>query len=431
MILVELLDIMECVLSTIIKRTPFFYGWIIVAGAFFGAFASGGIQGFTFSVFLKPMSDDLGWTRSALTAGIAINTLIASFIAPIFGFIVDKYGPRPIMAAAALVGGVAAGLLSNVTELWQFYVIFAVAGIFGGAALGEVVTQSTVVKWFIRLRGRAVAIGSMGGAASGAVLAPVITFMVATSGWRSGWVLMAVIFFVVLLPISLLMIRSPEDVGLTPDGDRREVDNENRSHDEESWNLKEALRDKTLWFLTAALTVAGLCVSSVVVHEFSLITDRGFSSATAAAVLSTHAVMASVGRLIWGFVVEKVKVRYAMSAVFLLCGFSVIMLVTVEYSPLLFVFAIIYGLSIGGYSVTTAVAFANYYGRTNVGSIRGAVSPLITGSVAVGPVLIAAGYDLQGDYTMGFFTLTVLYLIASGLTLFAKPPQRATITTSA
>ncbi|MQF80238.1 MFS transporter [SAR202 cluster bacterium AD-493-K16_JPT_193m] len=430
MILVELLDIMETVLLKIIKRTPFFYGWVIVAGAFFGAFASGGIQGFTFSVFLKPMSDDLGWTRSALTAGIAINTLIASFIAPVFGFIVDKYGPRPIMAAAALVGGVAAGLLSNVTELWQFYVIFAVAGIFGGAALGEVVTQSTVVKWFIRLRGRAVAIGSMGGAASGAVLAPVITFMVATSGWRSGWVLMAVIFFVVLLPISLLMVRSPEDVGLTPDGDRREVDNQNRLHDEVSWNLKEALRDKTLWFLTAALTVAGLCVSSVVVHEFSLITDRGFSSATAAAVLSTHAVMASAGRLIWGFLVEKVKVRYAMSSVFLLCGLSVIMLVTVEYSALLFVFAVIYGLSIGGYSVTTAVAFANYYGRANVGSIRGAVSPLITGSVAVGPVLIAAGYDLQGNYTMGFFTLALLYLIASGLTLLATPPQRTTITTS-
>ena len=430
MILVELLDIMETVLLKIIKRTPFFYGWVIVAGAFFGAFASGGIQGFTFSVFLKPMSDDLGWTRSALTAGIAINTLIASFIAPVFGFIVDKYGPRPIMAAAALVGGVAAGLLSNVTELWQFYVIFAVAGIFGGAALGEVVTQSTVVKWFIRLRGRAVAIGSMGGAASGAVLAPVITFMVATSGWRSGWVLMAVIFLVVLLPISLLMVRSPEDVGLTPDGDRREVDNQSRLHDEVSWNLKEALRDKTLWFLTAALTVAGLCVSSVVVHEFSLITDRGFSSATAAAVLSTHAVMASAGRLIWGFLVEKVKVRYAMSSVFLLCGLSVIMLVTVEYSALLFVFAVIYGLSIGGYSVTTAVAFANYYGRANVGSIRGAVSPLITGSVAVGPVLIAAGYDLQGNYTMGFFTLTLLYLIASGLTLLATPPQRTTITTS-
>ena len=187
---------------------------------------------------------------------------------------------------------------------------------------------------------------------------------------------------------------------------------------------------KTLWFLTAALTVAGLCVSSVVVHEFSLITDRGFSSATAAAVLSTHAVMASAGRLIWGFLVEKVKVRYAMSSVFLLCGLSVIMLVTVEYSALLFVFAVIYGLSIGGYSVTTAVAFANYYGRANVGSIRGAVSPLITGSVAVGPVLIAAGYDLQGNYTMGFFTLALLYLIASGLTLLATPPQRTTITTS-
>ena len=220
-------------------------------------------------------------------------------------------------------------------------------------------------------------------------------------------------------------------MGLRPDGDKNDDTNKNQFDSEDSWGLKEALKDKTLWLLTGALTVAGLCVSSVVIHEFSLITDRGFSATTAAAVLSTHALMASVGRLFWGFIVEKMKVRYAMSTVFLICGLSLIMLVTVPSSPLLFVFAVIYGLSIGGYSVTTAVAFANYYGRANVGSIRGAVSPLITGSVAVGPVLIAAGYDLQGTYTVGFFTLTLLYLIASGLTLLAKPPQRATITTSA
>ena len=418
---------MAAVRAQIVRRTPFFYGWIIVAGAFFGAFASGGIQGFTFSVFLKPMSEDLGWDRAALTAGVAINTLVASFIAPLFGYIVDRHGPRPLMAAAAVVGGVAAFLLSQVTQLWQFYLIFAVAGIFGGAALGEVVTQSTVVKWFVRRRGRAVAFGSMGGAASGALLSPIMIFIVDNSGWRDGWVLMAALFFLILLPVSYLMIRRPEDVGLEPDGDESldTIQSGGGADTERSWTLRQALRDKSLWLLTGALTVVGLCVSSVVIHEVSYITDRGFSKATAAFVLSTHAAMASVGRLLWGFIVERVKVRYAMAAVYILCGTSLVLLVTAEFAALLLVFAVVYGLSIGGYSVTTTVAFANYYGRDHVGSIRGAISPLVTGSVALGPVLIARGYDIQGTYTSGFLAMVALFIMGGALVVLAKPPRKA------
>ena len=417
---------MTTVRARIVRRTPFFYGWIIVAGAFFGAFASGGIQGFTFSVFLKPMSEDLGWDRAALTTGVAINTLVASFIAPLFGYIVDRHGPRPLMAAAAVVGGVAAFLLSQVTQLWQFYLIFAVAGIFGGAALGEVVTQSTVVKWFVRRRGRAVAFGSMGGAASGALLSPIMIFIVDNSGWRDGWVLMAVLFFLILLPVSYLMIRRPEDVGLEPDGDESldTIQSGGGADTERSWTLQQALRDKSLWLLTGALTVVGLCVSSVVIHEVSYITDRGFSKATAALVLSTHAAMASVGRLLWGFIVERVRVRYAMAAVYILCGASLVLLVTAEFAVLLLVFAVVYGLSIGGYSVTTAVAFANYYGRDHVGSIRGAISPLVTGSVALGPVLVARGYDIQGTYNNGFLAMVALFIIGGALAIIAKPPRK-------
>lgn len=418
---------MTSVRARIVRRIPFFYGWIIVAGAFFGAFASGGIQGFTFSVFLTPMSEDLGWGRAALTTGVAINTLVAAFIAPLFGYIVDRHGPRPLMAAAAVVGGVAAYLLSQVTQFWQFYLIFAVAGIFGGAALGEVVTQSTVVKWFVRRRGRAVAFGSMGGAASGAILAPIISFIVDNSGWRDGWVLMAVLFFLILLPVSFLMIRRPEDVGLKPDGDGLLDTSQSKdgADTERSWTLQEALRDKSLWLLTGALTVVGLCVSSVVIHEYSYITDRGFSKPIAASVLSTHATMASVGRLLWGFIVERIKVRYAMAAVYILCGTSLVLLVTADFAALLFVFAVVYGLSIGGYSVTTAVAFANYYGRDHIGLIRGVLSPLITGSVASGPVLIAWGYDIQGTYDSGFLAMMALFGVAGALALLAKPPRRA------
>ena len=419
------------ILPRLIQRTPFFYGWVIVAGAFLGAFASGGIQGFTFSIFIKPMSESLGWTRSALTGGITLNALMASVLAPVFGYLIDRHGPRYIMAASAIIGGTAAILLSQVQELWQFYLIFGVAGVFGGAAVGEVVTQSTVVKWFVRRRGRAIAFSSMGGAAAGAVLTPLISIIVFTIGWRTGWLAMAVMFFVLLLPVSFLMVRRPEDVGLLPDGadpsdDIQPDDHARGTHEPEySYQLREALRTRALWLLTITLTIVGLCISSVVLHEFSFVTDQGFTPAVATAVLSTHAAMAVTGRLLWGFIVEHFQVRYCMASVFIVCALALVILMTANSTPMLFVFAIIYGLSIGGYSVTTAVAFASYFGRDYVGTIRGAVSPLIIGSVAIGPLLVSLGYDFTGSYLIPFNSMIALFLIGGVLVLLAKPPVRS------
>ena len=116
---------------------PFYYGWVIVVGAFLGTFIGGGLQSFTFSVFLQPMSEDLGWSRTVLTGALAFRLITAASLAPIFGPMVDKYGPRFLMVAAAVIGGVAAVLLSRVTEIWQFYAIFAFIGMSGGAGAGR------------------------------------------------------------------------------------------------------------------------------------------------------------------------------------------------------------------------------------------------------------------------------------------------------
>lgn len=417
-------------------RTPFFYGWTIVVGAFLGTFAGGGMQSFTFGVFIKPMSDSLGWTRAAMTGALTFCTVAASALGPVFGPLVDRHGPRFLMVAAAITGGVACLLLSRVQELWQFYIIYAFVGMSGGAGLGGVVTQATVVKWFIRLRGRATAFSTMGNTAAGAVLAPIIGFIILTFDWRAAWLVLAGVFFGLLLPVSLLMVRQPEDVGLLPDGarSREEVQAVHRrrsGHQSEySWPLREALRTRALWLLTISLVVGGFSVASVVVHEFSYVTDRGFSTGVAATVLSTHAVTASMGRLVWGFLVERFHVRYCLAALYVGSALGVGILLIASSVPMVFLFALVYGINVGGHAVLSSVAWADYFGRQSVGTIRGALMPLTAGSVAAGPILVGLGYDITGDYFRPYTGLLALFLLGAVVIMLARPPVKAEVATS-
>jgi MFS family permease len=412
------------------ERIPFFYGWIIVGTAFLGTFVGGGLQSFTFSVFLEPMSESLGWSRTVLTGALALRILTAASLAPLFGFVVDRYGPRFLMVASAVIGGVATLLLSRVSEIWQFYAIFAFVGISGGAGLGGVVTGATVSKWFVRLRGRALAFTTMGGPAPGLILAPVIAFVVFTYGWQAGWILMSVLFIVLLLPVSLLMARQPEDMGLLPDGAKSEDEVKETYgrraslESQYSWRLGEALRTRTLWLLVLTQILSGLAVSSVVLHEFSYVKQLGYSTAVAAGVLSTHGGLAMAFRPVWGLMLERVPVRFAMSAVYLGTGGALLILLNASSIPMVFLFAAVYGSSVAGLAVSQAIIFPNYFGRDNVGTIRGFIMPLSMPAGALGPFLVSVAFDTKGTYFMAFTVLMFLMLVSAVIMLLVKPPVR-------
>ena len=410
-------------------RTPFFYGWVMVLGAFLGTFAGGGLQSFTFGVFIPAMSSTLGWSVGALTGALAVRTAFAAMLGPVFGPLVDKYGPRFLMVASAITGGIASILLTQVSEIWQFYVIFALVGIAGAAGIGGVVSQATVSKWFIRLRGRATAFSTMGNTAAGAMLAPFVGFVIAAYGWQAGWIAMSVIFLGLMLPVAFLMVRQPEDVGLLPDGARsdEEVQETYRRRGGResaySWRLKEALHTRALWFLTIALIVGGISVSSVVVHEFNYVTSQGFSTGVAATVLSTHAISASLARLLWGFLVERFHVRYCLTALFIGCTVGLGILLIADSAPMLFLFAFVYGINVGGNAVLSNIAWANYFGRDFVGTIRGALNPFTMGAVAAGPVLVGVSFDMTGEYRPAFLVLMVLFIVAAAVAILAVPPK--------
>ena len=228
-----------------------------------------------------------------MTGALTVRTYAGAALSPVFGRLVDRHGPRYLMMLTAIVGGIATLLLSRVAEIWQFYVLFGLMGLSGGTGAGGVVTEATVSKWFIRLRGRAIAFGTMGNVAAGVILAPLVGAVIAISGWEAAWLVIAAIFFGLLLPFSFLTARQPEDMGLLPDGAKSQEEVQavfQRKGGRESaysWRLKEAFRTKALWILLAAQVIAGFPSSSVVIHHYSYITDEGFSTAVAAGVLGT------------------------------------------------------------------------------------------------------------------------------------------------
>lgn len=411
------------------RNIPFFYGWIIVAAAFLGTFIGGGLQSFTFSIFLEPMSKDLGWSRTVLTGALAVRIITAASLAPLFGVTVDRHGPRMLIALAAIIGSVAALLISRVNEVWQFYVIFAFVGISGGAGLGGVVTGATVSKWFVRLRGRALAITTMAGPAPGLFLAPILTLIVFNQGWRHGWILMSILFITLLLPVAFFMVRQPEDLGLLPDGVSSK-DKLKRSYEQRGgleslypWSLKESMRTKALWLLVLTQILSGLSISSVVLHEFSYVRDLGFSTTVAAGVLSTHAGFAMAIRPVWGIALERIPVRFAMCAVYLGTAVGLVILLNATTVTTLFLFAVVYGTTVAGLAVSQTIIFPNYFGRDHVGAIRGFTMPLTMPAGAVGPLLVSIIYDLNGDYFTAFSILTILLLLSAGLILITKPPR--------
>ena len=415
-----------------IKEPRFFYGWYIVLAGFLGNVAAGGIQSFTFGVIYPAMSDALGWGRGAVSIGLALRPLGAAFMGPIVGPLIDKFGAKWLMFFSAIIGGIATIAVAEVTQIWQFYVVYGIAGALTFTGVGDLVATAVIPKWFIRKRGRALGLATMGNPAAGMVLAPMLAFVVIEFGWQVGWWFLGLLILFLGTPASLLMRRQPEDFGLQPDGDvdsleQSDGQNENRKATpvEVQWTARESVQTLTFWLLLLAFTVGLTAVGGVVLHEYAFLTERGLSSPVAAAVLSTHAVGAALARIIWGGLADRFPIRYVMSAIFFFsaCGLAILLLSSSV--PFAFLFAVVYGLSVGGTGVVQPTIWANYFGRGFIGTIRGITMPAQLVSVAAGPVMAGVLYDVTGGYTLPYQIFLATLVIGGIIMIFTRQPEKS------
>ena len=403
-----------------------FYGWWVVAGAFVSHLLSYGVLTVAFGVFFPFMAEALHLGRGLLASVAAAARLVSAALSPLIGPLVDRRGPRLVMALGVLSLAGGAAVLAAAGSAWHVMLGYGVVMAFGSIALGDLTGDATVARWFVRRRGRALAIATMGLSSAGIVIPLPVALLIERFGWRAAWLALAAIVLVLGLAATALMRRRPEDYGLTPDG----VASPRAGHaardtptNEISLGARAATRTPAFWLLVLSTNLAGLGFFGVNLHLFSYITDRGMSAAVAATVVTYLYTLHTVAKPLWGLIAERVHVRYCIAACYAGGALGVLFLLGPGSMAWLVAFATVYGLTRGAQSFVTSLAWADYFGREAQGAIRGLSAPFRHLSAAAGPIVGGVLYDVTGDYRLAFAIFAAAFLAGSGVALLAKPPR--------
>jgi OFA family oxalate/formate antiporter-like MFS transporter len=425
----------------LVRRTPFFYGWAIVLAAGSTVFVRNAAATLTIAVFVFPMSEDLGWSRTLIVGAAAAAGVVSMFVSPLAGWILQRWGARVLMATSVILLGAVILSLRWTTSPITFYLLFGTGRLMFQAPL-QIGGSTAVAQWFVRLRGRS---SSMLGVSHslGMGLFPLFAqlFMNANNGdWRMAWFWMGISVWVIALPLTLLVfVNKPEDVGLLPDGDAPASDSSDgdstqdstagktAAEKEEQWTLKEAMRTPALWTLAVVGGLVFFIHTGVNIHQAAFLRDHGISASIAAAALTVMALGTAIGSILWGYLLDRLPVKIVYSATAAWLGSMALLFLLVDSEVMAFTVALLFGIGLGGLLVVPPVAMAHYFGRNSLGAIRGATEPFVSGGQALGAIGAGLIFDYSGSYAATFPTFTAAALIAIILLFFTRRPKKKAI----
>ena len=415
--------------------SPFFYGWWILGAAGTANFARNAAASLTISVFIYPLSEELGWSRTLIAGAAAAGGLAATFTSPIIGRMIDRYGARTVLTVSIVVLCISTFALAwsdvsltvmGATIPWVFYIAYGTGRVIFASPV-QIGTSVVVSRWFIRMRGRTNGILGLSHSA-GMVLFPLIaSIVIAQSGWRDAWFVLSVVVFVVaLLPVALLISEQPEDLGLRPDGDDVEEDTDGDgvsdgskavSEEEPNWTSRDAMRTPALWLLALATGMMFFMHAGSNTHAAAFFQDQGLGALTAGVSISLNAIFLGISSLVWGRIVERVPARFVMAGVALNLAIGAFLFTLTDTTLEALAFSAFFGFGLGGMLVVPPVAYADYFGRPALGTIRGITEPLTTLGQAVGVMIPGLIFDFVGASYLPFFVgagfVGILAMVAS------------------
>lgn len=396
-----------------------FYGWVVVAGAFLVLFCAYGVQ-YSFGVFFAALLDEFGWSRASLAGAFSLY----AFAYCLFGFpagrLTDRWGPRRVIAAGGVVLGGALAGMATVSRLWQPYLLFGLVAALG-MGTAYVPCNATVVKWFVRYRGLAVALSTTGASVGTFVLPPLAQWLVATVGWRRAYVIFGAGILIVLNLVALVMRRDPESVGLAPDGDRRPRTAAAPAA-APGWSLGRAARTPAFWLLAGAFIATWLPVFIPLVHLVRFARDLGFPPLVGASVVSVLGAGAVVGRLVMGALSDRLGRRAVVAAAMALQAAAFLGFMAVRDLPMLYAAAGLFGYSYGAVSTLFTAMVGDFFGRDQAGTLVGVLFAIAGSMAGWGPLIAGAVHDATGSYTPAFALAAALNVVAMALLALCRPP---------
>jgi sugar phosphate permease len=414
----------------LVRRLPFYYGWIVLGCVCCAAVARVGPAVGTLSVFVTPMTHEFGWSRAALSGAVSLGGVLAALTSPLVGSFLDRKGPRTILLAAVLTTSATILMLSNVQSLLGFYLLFCIARMnFAGPF--DLGTNGAVVNWFVARRPLALSIAQLAQMV-GLTLMPLIAYWaMAHGGWRSGWIAIGLTVLAVgFLPTWFLMVRRPEDLGLQPDGvsveplSSSETAPRITTESEPSFTRSEALATPAFWLLSLYTLLVYPVQAGTSLHQPAHLMERGVSAAVAVSSVTTFSATSAIVGIIFGLSLRRIGVKLGlMLSGLALCASSILIArVTTSFDALSS--AALFGAALGGIQTALPVAWADYFGRRSFGAIRGVALAIQVTAQASGPLISGVVRDATGSYAISLSIFAVLGALATLTALLVKAPRR-------
>lgn len=416
-----------------VKRPPIggklFYGWWIVICGLVASFLNQGIFTIGPSAYIAPIRQEMGWTAAAISLGFSIRQFEQGLLGPIFGYLLDRVGPRPMASIGIVVMSAGLMMFANVHALWQFYLACVVMAI--GQSMGSTQAYAaTAVHWFRRKRGRASSILGAG-TAMGYVGVYPITLLMAMAGWRGAAVICALLYLFITFPLAQLIRRRPQEFGLLPDGDppgtepAAVVERGHRGAAKDgSFSVSQAMRSKPFWMVLIARAFYGLTTNVHHVHEFPHLVNRGFTTRGAGLFISIYGIEQVAARLLAGPLSDHFgRFRLFRSAFILLgIGWAVFANISPDVPWTMAAFFLTYGLGHAFHTVAGQAILADYFGPARYATLSGIMSPLALVISVSGPLAAGMMFDRLGNYHAMFLIMAPIVALPTLAMFWAGKP---------
>ncbi|MEC7837151.1 MAG: MFS transporter [Chloroflexota bacterium] len=376
-----------------------------------------------FGLFIKPMGDELNIGRSYFGWAQTARQLVGGLTSPIMGTWVDKYGSRIILPVATLVTALGLILLGFNSSGILMIVIFGLIGITSLGGPGALITTVPISKWFVNKRGKALAITSLGVPIGAMIFVPLTQYFIDFSGWRNTWIIFGILAIIIIIPPALILLRrQPEDIGLLPDGENSSK--EDYIDSEISWEFSEAIRTTVFWKIVICLTVISMATGTIAIHRIPAFMDRGLDAQLIAWSTAFDAVCAGVSTFTVGSLVKRFGIRILGTISFLFLAFASLITIYAYSFFEIFISMAIFGLGIGGLMFIHSFIWADYFGRKNLGQIRGKVTPFILIFGGIGAPIAGYVRDFTGSYVSVWFVGMFMMFFTAVLFFTCKKPVK-------
>ena len=395
-----------------IKKGRHHYAWII---AFAGLIVSGGIGIFTscLGIFVKPVCENLGFLRAQFTMCGSISMIVCVVLMPFFGTLFKRFGFKRIAIISAVICGLILMGYSISSELWHFYVLAFVCGLFMNG-FGIMAVGILVNKWFTDKKGLATGIAFSGSGLLAAILIPIANRFIELNGWRWTYRFLGCAALVILVPVILFIVKDkPEDIGLesyriskNTNLDIKPGSSQERSPGRGTADMgitrNEAFRTVSFWLLAAGVMGITLCQAGPHIHTISFLSDIGYSIAFASIISSAYFVFLTGFKVFMGLAFDRLGSLRGSMLIGGACVVFPIFALLAAFPVFPWVYALVLGLASSGATILGPILSANFYGKKDFSKIFSVISMFSHIGVVISSPIYGAIFDITGRYSLAW-----------------------------